>query len=155
MKRSVAGAVVALLLVAIGWSAAAQENVTFDHGELTIETAAGESHVFTIEIARTVAQRARGLMFRESMPPDAGMLFFYPGEQQIRMWMKNTLIPLDMLFVASDGEILEIAARTEPLSEKIIASSGAARAVIELNAGTAERLGIRPGDRVRHPLLGG
>lgn len=154
MRMSVAGAV-ALLLIAIGWGAAAQENVTFDHGELTIETAAGERHSFTIEIARTVAQRARGLMFRESMPPDAGMLFLYPAEQQIRMWMKNTLIPLDMLFVASDGRILEIAERTEPLSEEIIASSGAARAVIELNGGTAERLGIRPGDRVRHALLGG
>ena len=83
------------------------------------------------------------------------MLFVYAGEQPIRMWMRNTLIPLDMLFVAGDGRIVNIAEDTEPLSEAVIASSRPALGVIELNGGTARRLDIRPGDRVRHPAFAG
>ena len=148
--------VVALaLLVAGAVSTRAEEPVVFEQTELTIETAAGEAHRFAVEVAQSMAQRARGLMFRESMAADAGMLFVYPAEQQIRMWMKNTVIPLDMLFVAADGRILGIAEDTVPFSEEIIASTGPARAVIELNGGTTRRLGIRSGDRVRHPMFGG
>lgn len=147
--------IVALGLIALAAGARADDPRVLERMTLAIETASGELHAFDVEVARTVTERARGLMFRESMPPDAGMLFVYPGEQQIRMWMKNTLIPLDMVFVDSEGRILEIAENTEPLSETVIASSGPARAVIELNGGTARRLGIRSGDRVRHPLFGG
>lgn len=149
------GAAIALALLVVAAVARAEEPVAFERTELTIETAAGEIHPFDVEVARSLQERARGLMFRESMAADAGMLFVYPSERQISMWMKNTLIPLDMLFVASDGRIIDIAADTEPLSLAAIASAGPARAVIELNGGTARRLGIRSGDRVRHPLFGG
>jgi uncharacterized membrane protein (UPF0127 family) len=155
MKTLWAGAIALAMVVAVAMLARAEDPVTFERAELTIETATGEAHPFQVEVARTITQRARGLMFRESMAPDAGMLFVYPAEQQIRMWMKNTLIPLDMLFVASDGRILDIAADAVPLSETVIASPGPARAVIELNGGTARRLGIRSGDRVHHALFSG
>ncbi len=146
-----------LLVLAAGiLPARAQEAVSFDRGELVIETEAGQRHHFDVEIAATPAQRSRGLMFRESMPADAGMLFIYPLEQPIRMWMKNTLLPLDMLFVAGDGHIVNIAENTVPLSEKVVGSSAPALGVIELNGGTARRLGIAPGDRVRHAaFIGG
>jgi len=133
---------------------AEESDVVFERSELQIETKSGERHRFDIEVARTAQQRARGLMFREELAPDAGMLFINPGDQEIRMWMKNTLIPLDMLFVGADGRILKIVENTVPLSEDIITSGVAARAVIEVNGGTSERLGIEPGDRVRHPVFG-
>lgn len=135
--------------------ARADESIQFEKTDLVIATAAGDEHRFTVEIAETTRQRSRGLMFRESLAPDQGMLFVYPGEQEIRMWMRNTLIPLDMLFVALDGTIVSIAADTVPLSEEIVSSGAAARGVIELAGGTARRLDIQPGDKVRHPLFGG
>jgi uncharacterized membrane protein (UPF0127 family) len=151
------GALVGLLLVLAAGvlPARAQEAVSFDRGVLVIETAAGQRHHFEVEIAATPAQRGRGLMFRESMPADAGMLFLYSVEQPIRMWMKNTLLPLDMLFVAGDGRIVNIAENTTPLSEKVVGSGAPALGVIELNGGTARRLGIAPGDRVRHAAFTG
>lgn len=121
---------------------------------LTIETAAGAKLVFSVEVVRTVEERARGLMFRDRLAPDGGMLFVYEADQPVMMWMKNTLIPLDMLFIARDGTIRSIAERTVPLSESVIPSQGAVAAVLEINGGTAARLGIRPGDRVRSAALG-
>ena len=121
---------------------------------LVIETASGP-RVFAVEVATTPAERARGLMFRERLAPDAGMLFFYAVDQPVSMWMKNTLIPLDMLFIARDGRILKIAERTVPLSTVVIASDGDVAAVLELNGGTADRVGLRPGDRVRYAAFGG
>ncbi len=144
-----------VLLLASGAPMAAEEAIVFERGALTIETASGQSYRFEVEIATTAAQRGRGLMFREHMAEHAGMLFVYAAEQPIRMWMRNTLIPLDMLFVAEDGRIVSIAENTEPLSEAVIASSEPALGVIELNGGTARRLDIRPGDRVRHPAFAG
>lgn len=122
--------------------------------ELVIETAAG-SHAFAVEIARTPAERSQGLMFRERLAPDAGMLFLYAEDQPVSMWMKNTLIPLDMLFIARDGRIVKIAERTVPLSQVVIVSDGDVAAVLELNGGTAARLGLRPGDRVRYAAFAG
>jgi len=122
--------------------------------ELVIETADGP-RLFDVEIATTPAERARGLMFRERLAPDAGMLFLYAVDQPVSMWMKNTLIPLDMLFIARDGRILKIAERTVPLSTVVIASDGDVAAVLELNGGTADRVGLRPGDRVRYVAFGG
>lgn len=148
-------AAIAVAMLAAAVAARAEQSVSFARSELVVETASGAAHRFDVEVALSMQQRARGLMFREQMADDAGMLFVYPGEQQIRMWMKNTAIPLDMLFVASDGRIVDIAADTEPFSEAVIASAGPARAVVELNAGTAARLGIQVGDLVRHPLFGG
>lgn len=128
--------------------------VEFPQGELTIATAAGARHAFRVEIAVTPAQRAQGLMYRTELAPDAGMLFVYENEGQIAMWMKNTFVSLDMLFLSRRGEILRIAERTVPHSTATIPSGGLAKGVLEVPAGTAARLGIAPGDRVLHPAFG-
>jgi uncharacterized membrane protein (UPF0127 family) len=108
-------------------------------------------HVFSVELAVTEEQRARGLMFRKELPDGQGMLFDFGREQEIAMWMKNTLIPLDMIFIAAGGRILRIAENTEPMSTRIIPSGGPVRAVLEVAGGTAKRYGIAAGDRVAHP----
>jgi hypothetical protein len=102
---------------------------------------------------RTDEERARGLMFRKELPEGRGMLFDFHPEQSVSMWMKNTLIPLDMIFIKADGRILRIAENTQVESEKIISSGGPVRGVLEVIAGTAKKLGIKPGDRVAHPLF--
>jgi uncharacterized membrane protein (UPF0127 family) len=118
-----------------------------------IATATGE-HQFKVEIADTPKMRARGLMFRKSMPDDHGMLFDFKAERPVSMWMKNTYIPLDMVFIGRDGRVVGVAANTEPLSERIITSPESAYAVLELNAGAARRISLAPGDRVRHRMFG-
>ncbi|WP_424632161.1 DUF192 domain-containing protein [Bradyrhizobium sp. SYSU BS000235] len=110
--------------------------------------------VFTVEVAKTEQERATGLMYRKELPEGRGMLFDFSPEQPVSMWMKNTFIPLDMIFVRGDGRILRIAENTTPQSEKIISSGGLVRGVIEVAGGTAKKLGISPGDRVGHPLFG-
>jgi uncharacterized protein len=106
-----------------------------------------------VEIARSRAEQEQGLMFRESMAEDRGMLFDWGGMVEAAMWMKNTLIPLDMLFIDADGVILDIFASTVPGSLDVISAGVPVRAVLELNAGTAKRLGLKPGDRVQHPIF--
>ena len=108
------------------------------------------THAFNVELATTPDQQATGLMFRRRMAADAGMLFLYEPGRHVTMWMKNTYIPLDMLFIGPQGRILHIVERTVPLSNELISSKSAVRAVLELNAGTVSRLGISTGDRVRH-----
>lgn len=127
--------------------------VSFARESLAIETG-GKSHTFSVELALSNRQQMQGLMFRRRMAADAGMLFVYRREEPTAMWMKNTFIPLDMLFIASDGRIVRIAERTVPLSEAIVSSGGPVIAVLELNAGTASRLGIKPGDRIVSAALG-
>jgi uncharacterized membrane protein (UPF0127 family) len=117
-------------------------------------TASGE-HVIRAEIARTSDEKALGLMFRKSVPEGTGMLFPYSAPQEVTMWMRNTYISLDMIFIAADGRVHRIEERTEPLSERIISSKGPVAAVLELAAGSAQRLGLRPGDRVIHPMFAG
>lgn len=124
----------------------------FEVATLEIRTRTG-SHWFTVELARTARQHARGLMFRRRLAPDTGMLFLYRTTQPVTMWMKNTFVPLDMLFVAADGRIVRIAQRTVPHSIQTIPSGGPVSAVLEVNGGTAERLGIRTGDRIVHPAF--
>ena len=120
--------------------------------EVTI--ASGEKqHRFRVEMALTPEQRGRGLMFRRELPADAGMLFDFQEVREVSLWMKNTLIPLDMLFIASDGRIVNIAERAVPHSLATVPSAGPVRAVLEINGGTVARLGIRPGDRVVHPIF--
>jgi uncharacterized membrane protein (UPF0127 family) len=109
--------------------------------------------VFSVEMATTEEEKTQGLMYRKELPDGKGMLFDFSPEQQISMWMKNTYIPLDMIFIRADGRILRIAENTEPMSTKIISSGGLARAVLEVIAGTAQKYGIQPGDRVAHPLF--
>jgi uncharacterized protein len=119
---------------------------------LTLKTAAAE-HVIDIEVAETMEEKALGLMFRTSVPDNTGMLFPYGDPQDITMWMRNTYVSLDMVFIRADGVVHRIAARTEPLSEKIVSSEGNVSAVLELGAGAAERLGLKPGDLVRHKVF--
>lgn len=120
---------------------------------LTIESAAGAVHTFEIEVARTERGKAVGLMFRTKLGDDQGMLFPYDTDEIVTMWMRNTYISLDMLFIKSDGVIHRIEERTEPLSERIISSGAPVLAVLELSGGAAARLGIKAGDRVRHPVF--
>jgi hypothetical protein len=112
-------------------------------------------HVFSIELAATEADRARGLMYRQQLPEEHGMLFDFEREEPVAMWMHDTYIPLDMIFIRGDGRILRIAERTEPLSDRIIPSGGPVRAVLEVAGGTAKKLGIAPGDRIGHPIFSG
>jgi uncharacterized protein len=119
---------------------------------LDIVSATG-THTFDVEIATTAQQQALGLMFRTSLAADKGMLFHHGKEREITMWMKNTYIPLDMVFIRADGTVHRIAARTEPFSERMIPSEGAVSAVLEIAGGRAEQLGLKPGDKVNHRLF--
>ncbi len=144
-----------LLLITIlslsAFSAKAQSGLaSFEKDELTIVTEAGEEHRFDIELAVDPKQQAQGLMFRRQMAADAGMLFVYRPSREAVMWMKNTFLPLDMLFIAADGEIVKIVERTVPQSLKTISSGEQITGVLELNGGTVSRLGIKVGDRVDH-----
>jgi uncharacterized membrane protein (UPF0127 family) len=132
--------------------ASAQAPVSFGRGELDIETTRGRHH-FAIELATTSDQQVRGLMYRRTLAANAGMLFLYDDDHEIQMWMKNTLIPLDMIFIRADGTVLSVAERAVPQSLATIPSKGPARAVLEVNGGTAARLGIKPGDRVVYPAF--
>jgi uncharacterized membrane protein (UPF0127 family) len=127
-----------------------------DDGLRTLEIASKSGvHVFAVELAVTDEQRAKGLMYRKELPDGQGMLFDFEREQDVAMWMKNTYISLDMLFIRGDGVILSIAENTTPLSTRIIPSGGPVRAVLEVIAGTARRYGIAPGDRVAFPIFKG
>lgn len=137
-------------LAAASWHAADAAGMA--RQPLEVATATG-SHAFTVEVATAPEEQATGLMYRREMAPDAGMLFVYPAGSRITMWMKNTLIPLDMVFIGPTGRITHIVERTVPMSTELIGSNGPARAVLELNAGTASRLGIKVGDQVRHPAF--
>jgi uncharacterized membrane protein (UPF0127 family) len=106
-----------------------------------------------VEVAVSDEQRARGLMYRRSLPSGSGMLFDFGVAYDVRMWMKNTYVSLDMLFIRSDGRILNIAERTTPLSTATISAAGPVRFVLELPAGSAKRLGIAAGDQVGHRLI--
>ncbi|HEX5867846.1 MAG TPA: DUF192 domain-containing protein [Beijerinckiaceae bacterium] len=131
------------------WSAAVLAQ-TFE--PLTIAGASGR-HAFQVEVARNDAERAQGLMYRRSLAPDRGMLFDFARVQPISMWMQNTYIPLDMIFIRADGSIARVAENAEPLSTRTIPSGEPVLAVLEVIGGTAARLGVKPGDRVEHPLF--
>ena len=121
---------------------------------LEIATKSGVQ-VFSVEVATTEEEKRTGLMYRKELPDGRGMLFDFSPEQEVSMWMKNTFIPLDMIFIRADGRILRIAENTVPQSTKIIPSRGLAKGVLEVIAGTAKKYGIAPGDRVAHPLFNG
>lgn len=117
---------------------------------LSLITKSGEV-VIDVEVAQTEPERALGLMFRTELADRKGMLFPYPHPDELTMWMRNTYIPLDMVFIRADGVVHRIERRTEPLSDRVISSNGPVTAVLELAGGAAERLGLEPGDHVRHP----
>jgi uncharacterized membrane protein (UPF0127 family) len=134
----------------VAWPVLAQP--TFEESPLAIESGS-DTLDFQVELARTAEQRQRGLMFRDSLDEDRGMLFDFGRTARVTMWMRNTYIPLDMLFIEDDGAIARIVANTEPLSDAVIGSGGPVRAVLELPAGTSADLGIEVGDRVIHPMF--
>jgi len=143
----------ASVVIVLSWFSVAAELQQFPKSELTIVSVTGR-HRFKVEVAETPEQMVQGLMFRRSLAPDAGMLFDYKQPTAATMWMRNTLIPLDMLFVDTQGKIVNIQQRAVPQSDNVIAAAAPVRAVIELNGGTAERLSIAPGDQVVHPIFG-
>jgi hypothetical protein len=120
--------------------------------KLQIDTAAGP-RVLQVEVMHSEQERERGLMFRKYLPRDRGMLFDFPVEQPVMMWMKNTYIPLDMVFMDHNGRIVGIARNAEPLSETIIPSGAPAAGVLEINGGEAAELGLKTGDVVHHPMF--
>ncbi|MDP6788757.1 MAG: DUF192 domain-containing protein [Rhodospirillales bacterium] len=153
MRRLIAAGV---LLGAV-WMAAlagrAGEPVSFATGELSIVTGRG-SYVFSVELASTPAEREQGLQGRRALAPSTGMLFDFKSPRPVYMWMKNTYISLDMLFIDGEGRVANIAERTVPMSLATVGSDGPVRAVLEVDGGTARRLGIKPGDRVVHRIFG-
>ncbi len=124
-----------------------------DEAVPVVVTSATGEHLFRVELARTAEEQAQGLMFREQMDPDAGMLFLFDPPRRVAFWMKNTLIPLDMIFADTSGRIVAIEANAEPHSLEPRGPDAVVRAVLEINGGMAKRLGIDVGDRIRTPLL--
>ncbi len=114
---------------------------------------AGGLHEFQVEIAADDASRERGLMNRRYMPADRGMLFEFEREAPVSFWMKNTYIPLDMIFISRAGVVTNVVADAEPLSERVIPSGPPCAAVLELNGGTAAAIGVKAGDRIRHTFF--
>ncbi len=146
------------LFVPMAWAepaALAQDSaIAFETGRVVIETSDGASHEFAVELATTPEQQQRGLMFRRELAAEAGMLFLYDRVRVVSMWMRNTVIPLDMIFIAEDGRVEKVVERTVPMSLRTISSGRPVSAVLELNGGTAARLGLAVGDRVLHEAFG-
>lgn len=143
-------ALIATLSVLLAGSHAQAETAAERH--LTVVTASGP-HDFSVEVMRSRAELERGLMFRKEMQPAAGMLFDFGRPQEVSMWMKNTYLPLDMLFIGKDGHVVSVKRNAKPMSEDIIDSGGAVTGVLEINAGVAAGIGVKPGDLVRHPMF--
>ena len=121
---------------------------------LCIDLRSGAVQRYEVELAATPRARAQGLMYRRELARHAGMLFDFGRDEVVSMWMKNTFIPLDMLFVDRRGVVSRIARNTRPRSLDSISSGAPVRAVLELNGGEADRIGLAPGDRMRHPVFG-
>lgn len=142
------GAAIAALLICSLWiGAPALGDALFKQGRLTIETKKG-SVALEVEVADTEPARERGLMFRRALEPNHGMIFLFSKEQDITMWMKNTYLSLDMVFIGDDWRVVHIARDAEPLSTDIISSGRPASRVLEIAGGQANRLGIAPGDKI-------
>jgi uncharacterized protein len=131
---------------------AAAAPVVSPYEQLVVETAGGPV-TFEVEIADTEEERAQGLMYRQTMPGYRGMLFDFQEPRPVSFWMRNTILSLDIIFIGTDGRILNIADHATPQSDAPIPSVGTTKGVLEIGAGRAETLGIRPGDRVRHRIF--
>jgi uncharacterized membrane protein (UPF0127 family) len=149
-------AALAALLVACSAALLAQASAGADAMRREkLELAIGPSrYPLSVEIAESPAEKARGLMFRRALADNEGMLFLYSEPQEVTMWMRNTYLPLDMVFIAKDGTVTRIAESTTPFSEEQIASEGPVLAVLEIKGGLAEKLGLKPGDRLLHAAFG-
>lgn len=142
------------LLAALGLSLCAGGQALAAPKLETVEVVSGRGRTrFQVEIAATQAEQARGLMFRKSLAPDRGMLFTYRRPQPAAYWMKNTLIPLDILYIRPDGTILSIVRNARPHDETPLPSGGMVLGVLEIAGGRAAQLGILPGDRVLHRIF--
>jgi uncharacterized protein len=148
---------IAVLACAAGIAAAQEPDheplSSFPRSQLEIQSGQ-KLHELTVWVANTPSRRQQGLMFVTELHPMTGMLFVFPQPQTVSMWMKNTRISLDMLFVAADGRVIRIAPKAKPESLATISSMGVVTGVIEIAGGEAERLGIHSGDRVIHPAFG-
>lgn len=145
--RFTRAAIAALVVIGFATLAPASGEALFKHASLKIETKSGPV-VLDVEVADTEPKREHGLMFRRELPENEGMIFLFGGEQEISMWMKNTYIPLDMVFIGDDWRIVHIAHDAEPLSTDIIPSVGLASRVLEIAGGQAAKLGLEPGDAI-------
>ena len=155
-NRSTVHGVAAALFLALAGPALAQQDqpsaLPTHEERLVIETGEG-TFDYSVEIAQTGAERATGLMHREEMAGDHGMLFRFEAPRPITMWMKNTLIPLDMIFIRPDGTVAGFHENAEPHSEAVIASPEPVLFVLELNGGKADEMGLAKGDTVSHPVI--
>jgi uncharacterized protein len=143
-------AMIALAVLLGAWAGASAQASALD--SLEIVTSTGR-HAFQVEIADSEATREHGLMDRRYMARDHGMLFEFDREEPVSFWMKNTYVPLDMIFLAPSGVVTHIATNAEPLSERVVPSGGPCIAVLELNGGMAASIGLKVGDKVRHPFF--
>lgn len=155
-RRLIASALFCSLTLAVvvvgGWNGGVAA-ATLERSTVAVTTAAGGRFTFKVEVAKTESEQARGLMYRERLADDAGMLFPYDSPRQTAFWMRNTLIPLDIIFIGADGRIARIHPMATPKSEATIASGGLVIAVLEINGGLSARLGLREGDQVGSPVL--
>jgi uncharacterized membrane protein (UPF0127 family) len=145
----------AMLAIALGWPGQLRAQQAMPHElhpePLVVETSTGERRI-EVEIADETHERTQGLMFRQDLPQDRGLLFVFERTGRLAFWMKNTPLPLDLVFIAENGRVAAIR-QGEPFSETSISPPNPARFVLELNRGQAAALGIRPGTRLRHPVI--
>jgi uncharacterized membrane protein (UPF0127 family) len=153
-RRAAHRAALFFAAVALGVTLAAPIHAEMRVERLWLVTDAGREVPIDIEVAKAPKEKALGLMFRTELADDKGMLFPYDQPRELMMWMHNTYIPLDMVFIRPDGVIHRIEKRAEPLSDRMISSDGPVSAVLEIPGGAADRRGLKAGDRVRHPLFG-
>lgn len=152
-RRGLLGGLSCLVLLSACAGAGAPRDAKGDPLEpLTVTTASGE-HRFMVEIADDDAERQRGLMEREPLADDRGMLFQFPDVAERGFWMRNTPSPLDIIYIDPRGRIVSIAKNATPYSDAVIPSNGPASGVLELRAGRADEIGARPGDKVSHPFF--
>lgn len=156
MKNLVIGIIV-LGVIAIGltlwqgqqaWQPLSQAQTGLAQVDLRIETQSGQNHMFRTEIADTARAITTGMMHRPEMPPMTAMLFVFPQPGEVSFWMKNTLVPLDMLFIDAGGVIRHIHVNARPQDETLIPSQGPVKYVLEIPGGTVEQLKITPGDKI-------
>ena len=143
-----------LIFISIAFTNVYANEIKFKNSYVTIQTKDSE-YIFNVEIAITAKERSRGLMYRKELKQKEGMLFLYPKKQIIKMWMKNTLIPLDMIFVDSNGKIIDIFKMTLPKDLTPIGPDVKLRGVLEINGGLTSYLNINKGDFIIHPSLNG
>jgi uncharacterized membrane protein (UPF0127 family) len=142
------------LFIASGLASAVEENPVRPYTPLVVETSSGSVHQFQVELALSSSQRGMGLMYRMDLPADKGMLFIFRDEALRSFWMRNTFIPLDIIYLDGNGRIVSIVGMAEPENDTPLPSEGPAKAVLEIQGGLSAKLGIGKGDVVRHTLLG-